>query len=50
VEEFTSSFVWLLISGVDGVCHEEASLIAPARYHAALQQFVEGLPDAASRK
>jgi uncharacterized protein len=29
---------------IDGICHEESSLIAPSRYHAALQQFLEGLP------
>jgi hypothetical protein len=29
---------------IDAVCHEEASLIAPARYRAALQQFLLSLP------
>ena len=33
---------------INGICHEEASLIAPTRYHTALQQFLGtlGLPSA----
>jgi fermentation-respiration switch protein FrsA (DUF1100 family) len=35
---------------IQGICHEESSLVAPARYHQALQLFLDSLPGSVSSR